>query len=142
MTAPRWKTDPVTGLLDPPIVIKNEIVGKRQFITFYDGEVLDLRAPDLWSQLNQEQEGRCFYCNVEVHRGRTRDYPAHQRGEIEHKTPRLRGGTDDRENLVLACCRCNGRKGVMTAEEFFRVRALELEARAIREYASSHKRSR
>jgi 5-methylcytosine-specific restriction endonuclease McrA len=31
---------------------------------------------------------------------------------IEHIVPRHHGGTDDLENLAIACARCNGEKGV------------------------------
>ncbi len=31
---------------------------------------------------------------------------------IEHIVPRTHGGTDDLENLALACAACNGEKGV------------------------------
>lgn len=36
---------------------------------------------------------------------------------IEHKTPISRGGTNERENLVLACAKCNTNKGVRTEAE-------------------------
>ena len=38
--------------------------------------------------------------------------------EIEHRTPRARGGTDDPDNLVLACPSCNAEKGTLTEAEF------------------------
>lgn len=34
--------------------------------------------------------------------------------EIDHITPLARGGTDDEENLWLACRICNGYKGIQT----------------------------
>jgi 5-methylcytosine-specific restriction endonuclease McrA len=37
--------------------------------------------------------------------------------EIEHVVPRARGGSDALDNLVLACFRCNARKGARLLEE-------------------------
>lgn len=37
---------------------------------------------------------------------------------IDHKMPISRGGTDDRENLCIACHSCNCSKGAKTPEEF------------------------
>lgn len=36
--------------------------------------------------------------------------------EIEHIIPKAKGGTDDEENLWLACRLCNGYKGITTHE--------------------------
>lgn len=48
--------------------------------------------------------GLCGYCGK---RGRT----------VDHVLPRSRGGRDTWENTVLACERCNGRKGDRTPAE-------------------------
>ena len=37
--------------------------------------------------------------------------------EIEHIIPKAKGGTDDEENLWLACRLCNGYKGTQTHAE-------------------------
>lgn len=37
---------------------------------------------------------------------------------IEHKHPRHLGGTDDLDNLVLACRWCNGKKGTTPYAEY------------------------
>jgi len=50
---------------------------------------------------------RCAYC-------RATNVPL----EVEHMTPKSRGGSDRASNLVLACHACNQRKGNQTAEEF------------------------
>ena len=50
-----------------------------------------------------ERDGlRCHYCD------RLMEYAEAQ---IDHKVPRVRGGTDAPHNLVLACARCNNIKG-------------------------------
>jgi 5-methylcytosine-specific restriction endonuclease McrA len=64
------------------------------------------RAADI-KALFIEQHGRCFYCRcllVKYH--------------VDHKTALSRGGSNGRENLRLACPRCNLRKRTRTAEEF------------------------
>lgn len=50
---------------------------------------------------------RCAYCGVT-------DVPL----QIEHLTPRSRGGSDRVSNLTLACGPCNQRKDTQTAAEF------------------------
>lgn len=51
--------------------------------------------------------GRCIHCRSAI--------VVSTRGEtaatIEHIVPTTHGGTDDVENLALACARCNQRKG-------------------------------
>jgi hypothetical protein len=58
-------------------------------------------------RVRQAARDRCGYCL------------SHQRYllgplEIEHFVPRVRGGTDDEENLWLACARCNRFKAGQT----------------------------
>jgi 5-methylcytosine-specific restriction endonuclease McrA len=52
-------------------------------------------------------ERRCAYCHAT-------GVPL----QIEHLTPRSRGGSDRVSNLTLACEPCNTRKGTQTADEF------------------------
>lgn len=54
--------------------------------------------------------GKCLHCN-----GRLAVELSGQpvsRATIEHILPRAHGGTDDLQNLGLACARCNFQKGV------------------------------
>lgn len=53
------------------------------------------------------QNGCCYYCEKPL-----------VRYHIEHKTPIARGGTNDPENIAVACAACNLRKGPRTEEEF------------------------
>ena len=61
------------------------------------------RGEDVWA-------GKCLHCN--------RHLLVHATGEpigratIEHIIPRHHGGTDEVENLALACARCNSEKGI------------------------------
>lgn len=50
---------------------------------------------------------KCVYC-------KKKDIPL----QIEHITPRARGGTNRASNLTLSCAPCNLKKGTMTATEF------------------------
>ena len=73
-------------------------------------EVEEARASRRWSRANyrlvfERDNGACRYC------GSTSD------PTIDHVVPRVRGGGDEGENLVVACRRCNSRKGARTPEE-------------------------
>jgi 5-methylcytosine-specific restriction endonuclease McrA len=58
--------------------------------------------------LLRRDKARCQYC------GRR---PESKTLTIDHVTPRSLGGTTDWTNCVVACARCNGRKGGRTPEE-------------------------
>ena len=62
----------------------------------------------VWSVFNRDG-GRCRYCRRRC--GRTTSDEG-TRWEIDHVVPVAAGGRDLPENLVLACRRCNQRKGV------------------------------
>ena len=57
---------------------------------------------------------KCYLCEIDVSDG---SY------QIDHKTPRCRGGSNRLENLGLSCISCNQLKGLLTEEEFRRVLA-------------------
>jgi len=59
----------------------------------------------------EEQRGKCFYCPASL----TNSY------HLEHKTPLVRGGTNQRKNVCLSCPTCNLRKGQKTSQEFLSV---------------------
>lgn len=58
--------------------------------------------------------GKCFYCCC--------DLEMTGRWHIEHKLPKALGGTNDPENLVLACAPCNLKKRDKTDTEFMAAR--------------------
>lgn len=37
---------------------------------------------------------------------------------LDHKTPKVLGGDNSEDNLVVSCKRCNGLKGCMSVDEF------------------------
>lgn len=67
------------------------------------------------TRLSEAQNHRCCYCGCETNR-----LPDHPRQATrEHVIPRSRGGTDDWENLAMACARHNRKRGnkVRSAEK-------------------------
>lgn len=44
--------------------------------------------------------------------------PGYERVVIDHVVPLARGGSNDIDNLVTCCWRCNHRKGIRTGDEF------------------------
>ena len=71
-------------------------------------------CPENKAWLYSEQEGRCGGCN--------RHFPDDGYFDVDHKTPKSRGGGDELDNLQLLCTpkRCNQRKGRKTQAEFKR----------------------
>lgn len=59
--------------------------------------------------------GACYYCLQPVEAST----PKHERHPTrDHKTPKTRGGSGAKENIVLACVGCNHVKADMTEAEF------------------------
>lgn len=71
---------------------------------------------ELALELYNEQEGRCAYCGISVYHSIDRDV------HVEHILPISRGGTNDRDNLVITCGHCNWSKGNKTLAEWQAVR--------------------
>ena len=77
--------------------------------------ILTILATDKTFERSQHQGkeawiGKCIHCNRHLVIG-TDGQPI-SRATIEHIIPRHHGGTDDVENLALACARCNTEKGI------------------------------
>src|SRR6266849_4143481 len=67
----------------------------------------ELQGYQVREYLLQKWQRKCIYC--------------HKSGiplQVEHLTPKARGGSDRVSNLALACESCNRRKGKQTAAEF------------------------
>jgi 5-methylcytosine-specific restriction endonuclease McrA len=56
-------------------------------------------------------KARCFYCDVRTFNG-----------HVDHMTPVVQGGSNDRANLVYACMPCNQAKHAKNGVEFYRYR--------------------
>lgn len=72
------------------------------------GLLAQARRRELKISLNAQQRGRCFYCGNFYEKF----------GELDHKFPINRGGTNELSNFVLACRTCNRDKHDKTPEEF------------------------
>ncbi len=59
---------------------------------------------------------RCHYCRHEVVVGVPHEHP--QRATIDHMRPKSSGGTDNPENLLTCCHRCNYEKGNIPYEMY------------------------
>ena len=75
------------------------------------GEVIEV-TPQQLEQLFQSQKGRCFYC------GKVLKLVQDGNTSIDHKVPRVAGGTHTIDNLVFCCVSCNSRKQDMDFQEF------------------------
>lgn len=53
--------------------------------------------------------GKCIHCKGHLYVGL--DGKPVSRATVEHILPKTHGGTDDLENVALACARCNHQKG-------------------------------
>lgn len=67
----------------------------------------ELHGYEVREYLLEKYIRKCCYCGVQ-------NVPM----EIEHITPKSRGGSDRVSNLCLACRTCNQKKGSLTAREF------------------------
>lgn len=61
------------------------------------------------ADLRNAQNDLCAYCVEPLHGG----------GHVDHMTPLAKGGSNAKENLVLACFQCNTEKHAKTAHEYF-----------------------
>lgn len=68
------------------------------------------------TRLAEAQNWRCCWCGVKC-----RPEPGYKNSvTLEHVTPRSEGGSDERDNLAMACHACNSRRGSTDAEVFMR----------------------
>jgi 5-methylcytosine-specific restriction endonuclease McrA len=97
--------------------------------------ILDIVATDATFERTEHRGrevwlGKCLHCNAYLVVGL--DGEPISRATIEHILPRVHGGTDDLENLGLACARCNHGKGSRHDQHYRRdPRVQELVARLL-----------
>lgn len=89
--------------IEPNSVFSPNFVKKENKKMDGDREMRDPIPPKLRWEVLKRDKYVCQYCgacgpNVEL--------------EVDHKIPVSRGGTDDMDNLVTACFKCNRGKGV------------------------------
>jgi RNase P subunit RPR2 len=71
---------------------------------------------DVWRFITEMYGNRCYYCDK-----------GGARLQREHRIPLARGGDNNISNIVPACGSCNRRKGILTADEFFKLLSDEWE---------------
>jgi 5-methylcytosine-specific restriction endonuclease McrA len=101
----QWLMDNGRSFSDPNLVVK------RAVEKYFYKKKLEFDKQDhfIREELWIGQKTLCFYCKRHV---------AKKRATLDHKVPPFRGGTQEIDNLVMACDLCNNLKGAMTAEEF------------------------
>lgn len=62
-----------------------------------------------WECRGGEWFGKCIHCGTRIRASAAGDLLGNT--SIEHIVPRSHGGSDDHENLALACASCNSAKG-------------------------------
>lgn len=94
------------------------------------------RKPIKWGAESPEviarSGNRCWYCGDNLAAGRHEEYDNrgalveywpildgyYERRTVDHVMPLSRGGSNELNNLVLACRSCNCRKGTLTVDEW------------------------
>ena len=71
---------------------------------------------DLRGSLYREQHGLCFWCGDLLG----------EHWHVDHHLPKVRGGTNAKENLRALCMTCNYKKGRLTPEEFVLIATIGL----------------
>jgi 5-methylcytosine-specific restriction endonuclease McrA len=85
-----------------------------------------LFGTEVRAYLMHQWQGKCAYCEKE---GKL---------EVEHLTPRARGGTYRISNLVMSCQSCNSKKGAQSLEEFLAKKPAQLRRIQHQQKASLH----
>lgn len=68
-------------------------------------------------RLRERDGDNCYLCGCRMVEYSGLEFNPNQMTR-DHMTPRSRGGTNNDENMALACARCNSHKGDMTVLEF------------------------
>ncbi|TIN10363.1 HNH endonuclease [Mesorhizobium sp.] len=66
--------------------------------------------PELRAVLRKKQGGRCCYCQIKM-RISFSNCKRHDAETLEHLDRRTDGGSNARDNIALACYRCNSGRG-------------------------------
>jgi len=59
--------------------------------------------PKIWREVFCRDNGRCQYCNADL----LCSFSTYWSATVDHVIPRCENGSDDKENLKLACPACN-----------------------------------
>jgi len=108
------------------IPTKDEILDMQPFY-LTDADRQDLKSGLYWAikyakwiylrtRLAEAQNWKCCWCGHDCN-----DIAGHKRqATVEHVTPKSEGGTNDPDNLAMACASCNNKRGSMEIETFSR----------------------
>ena len=69
----------------------------------------------LRTRLAEAQNWRCCWCGRHVTLERDRRSTV----TIEHLIPRSKGGQDTFDNCVMACSKCNGKRDILSLDEYY-----------------------
>jgi 5-methylcytosine-specific restriction enzyme A len=76
-------------------------------VTDWDGTVGEMPSrSSLKRRLLREQGGVCAWCGQPLDAGTAERFPT-----LDHVIPRSRGGSNDADNIVVACLACNAGRG-------------------------------
>lgn len=96
-------------VINDPVPEKNSEYWKEEYGSKFYGELAFDIANRIYirTRLSEAQNWKCCWCGIPT---------THYRGKknsstLEHIVPRSMGGTDDIENLAMACSKCNSRRG-------------------------------
>jgi 5-methylcytosine-specific restriction endonuclease McrA len=83
---------------------------KHKALKVYGGELAIETLQQVYED-NIKKNGTltCYLCLKPIEFGKD---------SLEHKIPKTKGGTNEKENLAVSCIKCNIRKGSRTEEEF------------------------
>lgn len=81
---------------------------------YYDIAIRNAEWVYIRSRLSEAQNHRCCWCGCMT----VEDRGKKNSSTVEHYVPRSLGGTDDMNNLVMACHDCNNKRGTLEVEEF------------------------
>ena len=98
-----WKRAFVLLLKEKATVVSHKVIRLTNFIKIPFNKML--RSKPSRNAIYQRDGHKCQYC------GATR------RLTIDHVIPKSKGGSDDWDNLVVACSRCNTKKGDTMLEQ-------------------------
>lgn len=92
----------------------------------YNQEMIDFLKSKDWQH--------CEYCKTKLLSKYETNYPWQKVPSIDHKIPRVCGGSNEYDNMAIVCCRCNLVKGTMNYDTYLIfIKAITEEGEEIKE---------
>lgn len=98
-----WKRAIVLLLKEKAQILSTQVIRLLDYVKVPLSKIMSHRPSK--TMIYKRDNNSCQYC------GSTRNLT------IDHVIPKCRGGQDTWENLVVACCSCNTKKGNMLLEQ-------------------------